>query len=35
LPFNDVIAVLAGLALYAAFVLRLHAWPIGIPARIG
>jgi hypothetical protein len=28
--FNDVIAV-GGLALYAAFVLGLHAWLIGIP----
>lgn len=28
---NDVIAVVAGLALYAAFVLWLHRWLIGIP----
>lgn len=28
---NDLIAVVAGLALYAAFVLALHEWLIGIP----
>lgn len=28
---NDVIAIVAGLALYAAFVFRLHYWLIGIP----
>ena len=30
--FNDVIAVLAGLALYMAFVLGAHTWLIGVPA---
>ena len=27
---NDVIAVVAGLALYVAFVLKLHIWLIGV-----
>lgn len=31
-PFNDIVAVLAGLGMYAAFVLGLHAWLIGVPA---
>ena len=31
---NDLIAVAGGLALYAAFVLWLHAWLIGIPLRV-
>lgn len=30
-PLNDVIAVVGGLALYAAFILGVHAWLIGIP----
>ena len=30
--FNDIVAVLAGLGMYAAFVLGLHAWLIGVPA---
>lgn len=30
---NDLIAVVAGLALYAAFVLWLHGWLIGVPVR--
>jgi len=29
-PFNDAIAVVAGLALYAAFVLGLHRWLFGV-----
>jgi uncharacterized membrane protein len=29
--FNDAVAVIGGLALYVAFVLRLHAWLIGAP----
>lgn len=29
--YNDAIAVLAGLALYAAFVLKLHKWVTGMP----
>lgn len=32
-PLNDVIAVVAGLALYAAFVLWLHQWLIGVSPR--
>lgn len=32
-PLNDVIAVAAGLALYAAFVLWLHLWLIGVSPR--
>jgi uncharacterized membrane protein len=28
---NDLIALVAGLAIYAAFVARLHAWLIGVP----
>jgi hypothetical protein len=28
---NDVIAVVAGLALYMAFVFKLHGWLIGVP----
>ena len=31
---NDLIAVAGGLALYAAFVLWLHGWLIGIPLRV-
>jgi uncharacterized membrane protein len=30
-PINDVIAVVAGLALYMAFVFKLHGWLIGVP----
>lgn len=30
-PANDLIAVVGGLALYAAFVLWLHGWLIGVP----
>jgi uncharacterized membrane protein len=30
--YNDVIAVIGRLALHAAFVFRLHAWLIGVPA---
>jgi uncharacterized membrane protein len=30
---NDAIAVVGGLALYAAFVLWLHAWLIGVSPR--
>jgi uncharacterized membrane protein len=29
-PFNDVIAVVVGLALYAAFLFKAHAWLIGV-----
>jgi uncharacterized membrane protein len=29
-PMNDVIAVVAGLALYALFVFRAHAWLFGV-----
>jgi hypothetical protein len=28
---NDVIAIVAGLGLYAAFVFKLHGWLIGVP----
>lgn len=31
-PKNDVVAVVAGLAVYAVFVLSLHRWLIGVPA---
>ncbi|HEY0857247.1 MAG TPA: NnrU family protein [Albitalea sp.] len=30
-PLNDVIAVVGGLAVYAAFVMGLHRWLIGVP----
>lgn len=30
-PVNDVVAIVGGLALYAAFVLWLHGWLIGVP----
>jgi uncharacterized membrane protein len=33
-PANDLVAVAAGLALYAAFVLWLHGWLIGVPLRL-
>jgi len=33
-PANDLVAVAGGLALYAAFVLWLHGWLIGIPLRV-
>jgi len=33
--YNDAIAVVLGLALYAAFILGLHEWLIGIPAMTG
>jgi uncharacterized membrane protein len=32
-PINDVIAVVGGLAVYAAFVLGLHQWLVGVPLR--
>jgi len=31
---NDLVAVVGGLALYAAFVLWLHGWLIGVPLRV-
>jgi hypothetical protein len=31
---NDLVAVVGGLTLYAAFVLWLHGWLIGIPLRV-
>ena len=30
-PVNDLVAIIGGLALYAAFVLWLHGWLIGVP----
>ena len=30
-PLNDVVAVVGGLAVYAAFIFGLHAWLIGVP----
>lgn len=33
-PFNDVIVVVGGLALYAAFVFWLHGWLIGVPLMV-
>lgn len=33
-PANDLVAVVGGLALYAAFVLWLHGWLIGAPLRM-
>ena len=34
-PWNDAIAVIAGLGVYAAFVFGLHEWLIGVPAWPG
>jgi uncharacterized membrane protein len=33
-PYNDWIVVIAGLALFAAFVLGVHAWLIGVPVPL-
>lgn len=30
-PFNDIVAIVAGLGIYAAFLFGLHGWLIGVP----